>query len=403
MNPFFITYATAGNGHRVAALALREAFIEKNLPTVIADVLHFSFPLFRLVYSNLYEVLGEHAHGSCEAMYRLTDRPVQESRIVRLIDWISQRNVTHFADFVRENGIQDSVCTHFMPMLILARLKSEGLYEGRLYACITDFDLYHMWVHSAVDRYFVATEGIREKLVEQGIPSEKIEITGIPVRKAFREKSFVHEGLPPEGTLRILFSASAISDTKVIRLLEMLGELDFKVSVTVVAGRNRSLWGRLRFFTPPPNVQMESFDFVEDIEMLMSRCDLMITKPGGLITSEALCTGIPMLLFSPIPLQETQNARYLESQGVGIYCEEIADIVSEIRRLNADRNALLEMRKRALALAKPDAAVRIVDAVLERTLPREENLSFAEFEDDLDQSETEGDPTRPVDSDSQSG
>ena len=94
----------------------------------MADVLDFTDPVFRLFYSDVYQMAGEHSHGLCGAMYRLTDISPDKSSIVRMIDRISLNRTQPFADFIKKTAPEAFVATHFLPMSIAARMKRHGQY-----------------------------------------------------------------------------------------------------------------------------------------------------------------------------------------------------------------------------------------------------------------------------------
>ncbi len=369
--PVLIPYASAGNGHRAAAQALWQAFEEEGLGAIITDVLHFSVPLFRMVYSKTYSIMGEYSHLSCEAMYRLMDRPREESLLIQFIDWLCERHVRPFTGFVEENEIELALCTHFLPSLVLASMRRKGSYAGEIYSVITDYGLHKVWVHEDVDRYFVPHEDIRKTLLALGVAEEKIDITGIPVKREFASAN--REGERSRELFTVLLSGSAVSDNKVLQILRWLGEMKSSLRVLLVAGRNEGLLERLESYEPPKHMALERFGFVHNMPSLMKEADLMITKPGGLVVTEALCASLPMILVSPIPLQETENALYLEKEGAALYCEHLEDFPFTFRKLSGTPEILESMRKAAARLARPDAAKRILAQVTRGGIPSREN------------------------------
>lgn len=371
MNPFLLPYVAAGNGHRSAALALKEAFEVENVPCTVVDVLNFSDRVFRMLYSSIYEIIGEHSHTSCGAIYKLTDQDREESRLVKLVDRFSELSLNQFHDFVRDNEPPVALCTHFLPQIILGRMKSKGLYSGSIYGCVTDFDLHLMWVCPHTDGYFVANENIRNKLGRLGVDKSKIMTTGIPVSSRF---SYLQSnGGKTSGRMRILLSGSSVSDRKVISILEGLNNLELPINIDVITGRNEALYYKAMNFRNCPPVKISIHGFVEDMDALMAKADLMITKPGGLTISEALCASLPMLLFSPIPFQETKNALFLNSHGAGILCEDARDILHRISYLFHHPEDLQKMREKCDRLARPMAAVTITKTVKRLYMERTNN------------------------------
>ena len=362
MQPLGVLYAQAGNGHRSAALAIREAL---SAPAALVDLLGFAPSWFRALFSRGYETLGERAHRPCEAVYRVTDRLREESALVRVLDRVSTGVLEPFRRFVEDNPFREILCTHFLPLPLLARLRAEGLYRGRLSVCVTDFGLHRFWVHPEVDRYFCASTSVAQQLADHRVPPERIRVTGIPVRRAFRE---LHRNLRrpgPASPLRVLFCASSIPERQVLRVLETLGGLGIPLRVCLVAGRSRSLLEKLRDYRPSPLLDLTRIGYASDLPQRMREADLLVTKPGGLVASEALCAGLPLVLTSPIPLQETLNARYLESVGAGHLETEAEGVARRIAWYREDPSRVIRASERALAAARPEAARNIAQALEE--------------------------------------
>lgn len=161
MRPVHIVYVTAGNGHRMAARALREAFDREDVPNVVMDLLDFSSDLFKWSYSDVYAFVSEHSHLACRIMYDLTNKNREESIVLRMYEKISLENVKKFMRYIAENEPEKCICTHFFPLNVLSRMKAAGLYGGDLYTVITDYGLHKMWVNEYVDRYFIPSEMVR--------------------------------------------------------------------------------------------------------------------------------------------------------------------------------------------------------------------------------------------------
>ncbi len=361
MKPLLVAYASAGNGHRSAAKALGDALEKENTPHFLADVLNFSDPLFRGVYSNLYEILGEHAHGPCKAMYRLTDRSRRESRFLRFIDALSKRKVLPFRSFVRDNEPSGAICTHFLPQLVLLAMREQGHFRGPIYTCITDFDLHRMWYCAGTDGYFVASRRVFSKLLALGAPRDRIFITGIPVAERFAGPVPTQ---PARNRMKFLFLASSVPDAKVEEILRIILSSNLSMDLRVVAGRNWTLKKKLLHSPMADDLRVEIFGYVNDMEAHMKWADLILTKPGGLTASEALCVGTPMLLISPIPFQETYNAQYLQEEGAGLLCETPESVLQQTRRLMSQPLELEEMTQKANQLGNPRAAMEIIRTVL---------------------------------------
>jgi processive 1,2-diacylglycerol beta-glucosyltransferase len=297
-------------------------------------------------------------------MYDLTDKNREESAALRLFEKISTENVKKFMRYIAENEPRKCVCTHYFPLNVLSRMKEAGMYSGELYTVITDFGLRRMWVKDQVDRYFISGDRVLRGLLALGVPREKISMTGIPVSRKFASlktggRNFTRRRLP------ILFVASSIPNILALDILAALSRTGHPLDVTVVTGRNKDLLSDLENVIVGGSLSLKVRGFVENLEELMTRASVLITKPGGLTVSEALCAGVPMILVNPIPKQETNNSAYLQEKGAGIPARTAADIERIIDRFFADRSLLSAMEKAASSIAFPGAADAVASLVLE--------------------------------------
>lgn len=257
------------------------------------------------------------------------------------------------------------ICTHASPMGAVCRLKKQGSISAPLIAVITDFVVHRLWIFDEVDIYSVAHEGAARQLLAAGVAPDKILVSGIPIAGNFRNpvaKMNVREqlGLADDMPAVLLMGggAGALPMDKIVA--------EFKhnatpVQLLVVAGHNEQLRARLKDLAESMPIRV--FGFVDNIHELMAAADLIVTKPGGLSTAEALAMGVPMVLFRPIPGQEEGNARFLVNEGVACRVDNMKDLPAMVINLLQDHEQLNMMRGRALEIAKPQAAQRVADMV----------------------------------------
>lgn len=364
MRPVHIVYVTAGNGHRMAAKALREAFDRQHVPNVIMDLLDFSSDLFKWSYSDVYAFVSEHAHVACKVMYDLTNRDKRESAVLRLYEKISVENVKKFMRYLSENAPEQCVCTHFFPINVLSRMKAQGLYRGKLYALVTDYGLHRMWFNDHVDCYFVPCESVREELLSLGVEEERIVLSGIPVLSKYTRLWPTKRDFSVE-RLSILFISSSVPNFLAMGILKKLARTKLPMEITVVTGRNKDLIADIKRLPPSDTMTLKVLGFVHNLDELMAKSSLVITKPGGLTVSEALCASIPMILVNPIPKQEVNNAVYLEENGAGILAKNSNAVRDLVVLFHTDRSRLADMEQSAAAIAHPHGADTIVRRVLD--------------------------------------
>jgi len=228
------------------------------------------------------------------------------------------------------------------------------------------------WLTREVDQYFVALDETRAHLVRLGIPTDTVTVSGIPIDPVFAEPKDrramrVKHGLDPDRTI-LLVSAGGFGVGPVERLVRSLLELQHPAQAVVICGRSAPLKAKLDALaaTVPPahGVRLKILGYTTEMDEYMAAADLMVGKPGGLTTSEALARGLVMVIVNPIPGQEERNADHLLEQGVAIRCNNLPVLAYKIDRLLDDPARLAAMRANVGRLAHPHAARTIVDTLL---------------------------------------
>jgi processive 1,2-diacylglycerol beta-glucosyltransferase len=260
-----------------------------------------------------------------------------------------------------------TVCTHFMPAGIIAHLIESGELKTRLSIVVTDLDCHAMWLTRTFHRYFVALLETKAHLEALGLPPDRIVVSGIPVSGEFlvkkdRAQLRAELQLHPENPV-LLLSAGTFGTGPAEHVVARLKELPSTVEIIVVCGRSAELHEQVSQIVKGDQ-RFKVLGYCDYMHDLMKVSDLLIGKPGGLTTAEALVCGLPMAVLSPIPGQEERNSDHLLEEGIAIRCNDLTTIVFKIQRLLADPARLAAMRINALRFARPDAAATIVNTLL---------------------------------------
>jgi processive 1,2-diacylglycerol beta-glucosyltransferase len=363
--------ASAGTGHVKAAEALEKAFrLDPRVEEVAhQDALHYTNKLFRDFYSKLYAKLITAAPEFLGWWYKTSDEPWKSDGMRLRLDRL---NTGPLVKYIREFDPDITVCTHFMPAGIISHLIAKGELDANLSIVVTDLDFHAMWLSRVFHRYFVAIDETKAHLEALGIPAERVTVSGIPVDPVFSEPldratARMAFGLDANKTT-LLLSAGALGVGPTEFIVQRLTQLKHDVQIIVICGRSEELRNNITAAVDG-DARFKVIGYSDRMHELMKMADLFIGKPGGLTTSEALCCGLPMVIVSPIPGQEERNSDHLLEDGVAIKCNEITTIPFKIDQLLDDPMRLDLMRRRALQLAKPDAAKRVASTLLEDNLP----------------------------------
>jgi processive 1,2-diacylglycerol beta-glucosyltransferase len=234
---------------------------------------------------------------------------------------------------------------------------------------VTDFDVHAMWLVHHYERYFVAVDEARVYLETLGIPPEKITVSGIPIDPVFAIKKDKQEmrakhGLAPDRTT-ILLSAGGFGVGSVDALVQSLLPLQHRAQVVAICGRNEELKERLNKLAsrikPDANVLLKPFGYTKEMDELMTASDLVLGKPGGLTTSEALAKGLVFVIVNPIPGQEERNSDHLLEGAAAIRCNNLPTLSYKLDRLLADPQRFKSMQANARRMGHPNAAKEIVE------------------------------------------
>jgi processive 1,2-diacylglycerol beta-glucosyltransferase len=366
-----ILSASAGAGHVRAAAALEKAFVEMGAARQVrhVDTLDYTNVVFRRLYSEAYLEMVNSAPEVLGWLYDYLDQPWENER-QRLV-W-DRLNTRPFIKLLEQYQPELTICTHFLPAEIISWLRAkERLYSPQAIV-VTDLDIHAMWLCHHYERYFVALDETRAHMERLGIPAEKFFVSGIPIDPVFSEVKDRTEmrrkhGLKPERTT-IILSAGGFGSDSIENILSSLLELQHQAQVVAICGRNEELREKLiSLVSCYPNktrVEVKVVGYTTEMDEYMSAADLMLGKPGGLTTSEALAKGLVFVIVNPIPGQEERNADHLLEEGVAIRCNNLPALAYKIDRMLDDEDRLQAMRENVRRLARPHAAREIVTELL---------------------------------------
>ena len=361
---------SAGSGHVRAAEALLETSSRfEQIDACHIDVMTYVGRSFRGLYSDLYRYLINHAPLIWAYLYKKTDQAQSSdlsSILRRLIERICTRKlIGKIAEFNPDHII----CTHFMPAELLVREILQGRLTCPVWVQVTDFDLHTLWVQPQIHGYFAANAEVAFKLRERGVAAELIHITGIPVAPVFlasheSQQCRLELGLR-DGPVTALILSGGARIGNVTDIADRLLKNNPALQIIAIAGNNAQRLAELRQLAAVYPGRLIALGFSRCIEKLMAASDLVITKPGGLTSSECLIMGLPMVLVDPIPGQEERNGDYLLEHGAALKAHDMAGLDYRVQQLLADPGRLNAMRSQMLNLARPQAARDVLTKIME--------------------------------------
>jgi processive 1,2-diacylglycerol beta-glucosyltransferase len=324
---------SAGGGHVRAAEALLETCRQK-YPDIEAHHLDLAAScgwLTKQIAVTSYERLAKYIPTFYGEIYRQVDRDVSAKLIYKLakILKIDLRRVTKM---VKEINPDLVICTNFLAPAMLSHAIGDTPFDMTL----TDYDFNRVFVSPNTRHFYAPTEDIKNKLVAYG---QKAFAYGIPIHPFFRDIKNIDEIKrdfnlnPDEPTILSLSGGSGFADYT--WALKKCLDAHPRANFIAVSGRgNRRLYKKLSNLDAK-YANFHAIEYTNKIHELMATADIVITKPGGLTTTEVLTLKKPLLLVSPIPGNEDANVTFVESNNYGLYvfdlnllAEKISDVLS---------------------------------------------------------------------------
>jgi processive 1,2-diacylglycerol beta-glucosyltransferase len=369
-----IATVTAGAGHLQAAAALEEAWRTLRPRDTVQklDVLDFTPKFYRAFYVESYLKIIEHAPELWAHVFKKTDNPELVRKLSRGRRMLAQITTAKFARRIEEWAPEVVLCTHYLPLEIMGRVVRENGTEDSTFivSTVTDFEAHALWMEASVDLYCVAAEETKARLVARGALSNNVAVTGIPISSRFAAR-LKPAALRKQFGLRddlhtLLVLSGGFGTGPLAEILNELNKLPEPVQILVVCGRNDELRQELAMLERRQPTHL--FGFVQNMHELMVVSDLVITKPGGLTSSEALAMGKPLFILNPIPGQEAANSDFLLQNGAAMKANRMEDLPFRIEKLLASAR-LAEMAAAAKRLGRPHAAADVCREVLARVTP----------------------------------
>lgn len=362
--------ASVGAGHMRAAqaveLALRQLAPEATVKNL--DVLQLTNSLFRRLYGESYLDLVNQAPHVLGYFYDLMDRPRSpRSKRSRLQLLVEKLNLRPFLKLLQEEHWDLIVNTHFLPAEIIASLRRQGKIKTPQLTATTDFETHRLWVNEPCDHYCTATEEGAAYLSHHGVPRQNITVTGIPIHPSFatpktREQCLRSQGIPGDRPI-VLQLAGGFGVGPITKLYQGLLEIPTALQIVVVAGKNARVKAELEAIATGRH-RAKIYGFTDQMDELMALADVVVSKPGGLTTSEVLARGAAMAIVNPIPGQESRNSDFLLENGAAIKINNLATLPFKLGPLMQQPARLDALKARARQLGKPQAAFDVARLAL---------------------------------------
>ena len=357
----------AGGGHSAAANALKEEFNKKNIECSIAyanvsmnkveeittkeNISHTVIKIIPEIYRFIY-VLGE--------LYN-------KSKIKSPLYGYNKMYAKNLSKFIEENKYDVVIVTHLFPghTLTFLNKKQKNIH---FITVSTDYLCLPLWQELKPDYYVIPSKDLLGCFVKRGINKKEILTFGIPVSSKFKKRANKAEAreklnLPINKHIALIMTGT-IGYGKVNLIIdEIVKEYGRKVLPVVICGNNEKLKNNLE---KKYKKSVIALGYKNNVDEYMDASDVLITKPGGITSTESAVKNIPTIFTDPIPGVEIYNAKFFEKRGMAYYAENYRDVVKYLDIIFNDNRAINNMKKKQSKYINKNSALDLVNFIVKK-------------------------------------
>ena len=375
MRKILIFYASYGGGHLSAARSIKEYLATNydDVETHIVDCIEYINKHYNKLTSKTYDGLSKKAPIVWKGVYYSSEKwPV-----LKITSATNHLFALKLNKLIKEIKPDLIISTHFFASEMCTVLKRKNKLSCKIATVLTDYAPHGQWLvhHEYIDYFFVAHSGMKSNLIEKGVDASKIYATGIPLSNKFllnynKEDILKEFGLLPDKMTVLFFAGGSSHFARGIASNIFSSFIDDfpDIQVLTITGKSEHLKEEFEQLVEENNrgTSIKVLPFTDKVPQLMQVSDLVITKPGGLTTTESLASGLPIVVIDPIPGQEVENAGFLEENGVAVWIRKKDNPKEILKELFSNPDKLKSMKIKAKLLAKRNSTKDICETLLKQ-------------------------------------
>lgn len=369
-----IFYASYGGGHLNAAKSINECISNEypNNDIELIDCMKYVNKPIEKITTTAYREMAKKMPWAWGRIYADS----QKGPLAHISSRSNKIMAIKLLQLLRQKQPDLIISTHPFGSQMCSYLKRKGKISAKIATIMTDFAPHDQWLvgKEYTDYFFVANDKMKQYLLNKKIPENKVFTTGIPISnrflKSYDKNQILNEYGLVEGKQTVLFFGGGefgLGKTKTVEIFESFVSLAIPIQIIAIAGKNEKM--KIAFKEIVNTYQKQDsikvLEFTNQVPELMSIADLVVTKPGGLTTSESLASELPMVIINPIPGQEEENAEFLESNGIAVWIKKSDNPKIIIEDLLSHPEKLEKMKENTKILAKKHSTQTICKILLE--------------------------------------
>lgn len=373
MRKILIFYGSYGGGHLSAAKSIKE-YIDthyQDTETILVDCVEYVNHSFNKITTTAYNEMAKKVPWAWGKVYVKSKKGTM-SKITHTSNKVMAIKLKQLFKTTQPDLI---ICTHPFASQMCAFLKKKKKITSELATIMTDYAPHPQWLTDSeyMNYYFVAHEEMKNQLIDAGIPAYKVFATGIPLSNRFlqsynKQETLSTFGLQPNKKTILFFAGGefGLCKSKTYKMLEAMAENFDNIQIIAISGKNEKIKKNFDEIVKEYNKEdsIKVLSYTNKVPELMSISDMVITKPGGLTTTESLASGLPIIVINPIPGQEEENAEFLEKQNLAIWVRKKDNVEDVLKNVFNNPSLMRKMKINARLFAKKHSTKDICKILL---------------------------------------
>lgn len=358
-----------GNGHNSVAHAISSYLTEQQVENVILDIYEYIQP-------KLKDFISKGFNFSMRSITLVKDLASDLYDFNEKRDMTSEYSLSHITNqllasrlnkFISEYNPDMIICTQVYAAQVVDILKEKGKVSAIAIGIITDFTVQTYWEDVENFEYIVVgSELLSYQLKKRNIQKERVLPFGIPIDEKFSAKRSKEEAcslLEIDATQKnVLIMGGGMGFGNIDKYIEEIDQSDLDLQMIVVCGNNKSLHKKLQGIVTQK--KMILLGYVDNVDILMDASDCILSKPGGITTSETLAKGLPMIMIDQLPGVEDRNVEFLLNNGAALYVSKTFSIDEALHLLLEDPQRQQNIQLAIRRLARPNSTKNLCDFLI---------------------------------------
>ena len=373
MKKILIFYGAYGGGHLSAAKAIKNC-LDKNYPeceTLMVDCVEYINKYLNKISTTAYKEMAK----KFPWMWKFVYNNSEHGALAKISSTSNKLMSKKLNNILQEFDPDLVISTHPFSNQMCAYLKKDKKINCKIATILTDMAPHSQWTVGSeyIDYFFVANKEMKNALSDEGIADFKIFVTGIPLSERFKtdfDKELICKnfGLSADKKTILFFAGGefGLGRKRTSFIFRALIRLFKDYQIVAISGRNKRMFSKFNKLVEGYNVsdRVKVLEYTDKVPELMHISSIVVTKPGGLTTTESLASGLPIIVVNPIPGQEEENANFLVRNGVAIWIKDDDNVARILKNLYRHPEVVDEMKSHIPDLAKPNSTEDICNVLI---------------------------------------